>query len=130
MVFIFLFCNNILDPLYQEIPESLHKNIYHSLVPLENPKSLSSDRLGYNSFLYKATSKFDGYCYCLRRVMKCRLTVDSTVASCLSPWMSLNHSNLVSLRDCFSSNQHDFSDQSSIIFFSWLLIISFILLCF
>ena len=98
------------DPLYQQLPESLHEGIYHSLVPLDNPKVLSSERMGYHNSLFKVTSKFDGYCYIVRRFIKCRLSIND-VAPGLSPWLKIVHPNVVATRDIFVSSQNDFADQ-------------------
>ncbi|ORY67440.1 PAB-dependent poly(A)-specific ribonuclease subunit PAN3 [Pseudomassariella vexata] len=113
--------------LREDIREELHKkadatrqvlpnsqlptvsNHYHSLVPLDTPRSGANFFGNYVSWVYKATSKKNGHTYCLRRLQGLRLNNVESVRG-IQSWKRISNGNVVSVIECFTSR--DFSDNS------------------
>ncbi|XP_030836314.1 PAN2-PAN3 deadenylation complex subunit pan3-like isoform X2 [Strongylocentrotus purpuratus] len=78
---------------------------YHSLFPLEpSPKTPmdKSSTFGYTTTCYKAMNKKDSKLYCLRRIHGFRVGVTQWMVL-VDKWKKLQHSNIVSLREVFST---------------------------
>ncbi|XP_077984050.1 PAN2-PAN3 deadenylation complex subunit pan3-like [Glandiceps talaboti] len=78
---------------------------YHSLCPLEqipvSPLEKSST-FGYVTSCYKAINSKDAKMYCLRRIHGFRL-VNTSCMALVDMWKKLQHSNIVSLREVFTT---------------------------
>jgi len=91
------------DPRRADLPATV--NNYHSLFPLDDPnKSNRSTVFGFSTALYKAMCTLDGLPYTLRRVDGFRLTSEQSL-SMVAAWTSVQHSNIVTLRDVFFSDE-------------------------
>ncbi|XP_072260688.1 PAN2-PAN3 deadenylation complex subunit PAN3 isoform X2 [Pyxicephalus adspersus] len=79
---------------------------YHSLFPLEPlppPNRIhKSSNFGYITSCYKAVNNKDDLTYCLRRVHGFRL-VNTKCMSLVDTWKKIQHSNIVSLREMFTT---------------------------
>ncbi|XP_069825971.1 PAN2-PAN3 deadenylation complex subunit PAN3 isoform X3 [Dendropsophus ebraccatus] len=79
---------------------------YHSLFPLEPlppPNRIhKSSNFGYITSCYKAVNNKDDLTYCLRRVHGFRL-VNTKCMSLVDTWKKLQHSNIVTLREMFTT---------------------------
>ncbi|KAG8584888.1 hypothetical protein GDO81_004806 [Engystomops pustulosus] len=79
---------------------------YHSLFPLEPlppPNRIhKSSNFGYITSCYKAVNNKDDLTYCLRRVHGFRL-VNTKCMSLVDTWKKVQHSNIVSLREMFTT---------------------------
>lgn len=81
-----------------ELP--LEVDSYHSLAPLETtPISL---KLPVQATMYKATHSTTGIKYCLRRIHGFRIQ-STKCMSIIDSWKKLQHSNLVQLREVFTT---------------------------
>ncbi|CAJ0954885.1 unnamed protein product [Ranitomeya imitator] len=79
---------------------------YHSLFPLEPlppPNRIhKSSNFGYITSCYKAVNGKDDLTYCLKRVHGFRL-VNTKCMSLVDTWKKVQHSNIVSLREMFTT---------------------------
>ncbi|KAG8452860.1 hypothetical protein GDO86_004595 [Hymenochirus boettgeri] len=78
---------------------------YHSLFPLEPlppPNRIKSSNFGYITSCYKAVNSKDDLPYCLRRVHGFRL-VNTKCMSLIDTWKKIQHSNIVTLREMFTT---------------------------
>uniref|UniRef100_A0A8C5Q0L8 PAN2-PAN3 deadenylation complex subunit PAN3 n=1 Tax=Leptobrachium leishanense TaxID=445787 RepID=A0A8C5Q0L8_9ANUR len=79
---------------------------YHSLFPLEPlppPNRIhKSSNFGFTTSCYKAVNSKDDLTYCLRRVHGFRL-VNTKCMSLVDTWKKVQHSNIVSLREVFTT---------------------------
>ncbi|XP_075707788.1 PAN2-PAN3 deadenylation complex subunit PAN3 isoform X2 [Rhinoderma darwinii] len=79
---------------------------YHSLFPLEplpTPNRIhKSSNFGYITSCYKAVNSKDDLTYCLRRVHGFRL-VNTKCMSLVDTWKKIQHSNIVTLREMFTT---------------------------
>ncbi|KAM9319846.1 PAN2-PAN3 deadenylation complex subunit PAN3 [Gastrophryne carolinensis] len=79
---------------------------YHSLFPLEplpTPNRIhKTSNFGYITSCYKAVNGKDDLTYCLRRVHGFRL-VNTKCMSLVDTWKKIQHSNIVSLREMFTT---------------------------
>ncbi|KAG1648522.1 PAN2-PAN3 deadenylation complex subunit pan3 [Nymphon striatum] len=85
---------------------------YQNLCPLEpalNSQNQKTSTFGYVTTVYKATNIKTGVNYCLRRVHGFRL-VHTKCMSIIEMWKKLKHSNLVQLREVFTTKA--FGDHS------------------
>lgn len=93
-----------LDPAeHPDIPQEVDN--YHTLFPLEpSPKTPmdKSSTFGYTTTCYKAINKKDSKLYCLRRIHGFRVGVTQWMVL-VDKWKKLQHSNIVSLREVFST---------------------------
>ncbi|XP_041463610.1 PAN2-PAN3 deadenylation complex subunit Pan3-like isoform X4 [Lytechinus variegatus] len=88
---------------HPDIPQEVDN--YHSLFPLEpSPKTPmdKSSTFGYTTTCYKAVNKKDSKLYCLRRIHGFRVGVTQWMVL-VDKWKKLQHSNIVSLREVFST---------------------------
>ncbi|ETS84802.1 hypothetical protein PFICI_02827 [Pestalotiopsis fici W106-1] len=86
---------------------------YHSLVPLEGPKSGQSSLFGnVVCWVYKATSKKNGHVYCLRRLQGARVSGKESTNTPLSKWKRISSGGIVTPVEVFTSR--DFGDTSLI----------------
>ncbi|KAG8186382.1 hypothetical protein JTE90_026800 [Oedothorax gibbosus] len=87
---------------------------YHKLCPLEPPggeNPMKSSTFGYVTSVYKAANIKTGTYYCLRRVHGFRVS-SSKCVSIVEAWKKLQHSNLVHLREVFTTKA--FGDNSMV----------------
>ncbi|XP_035225557.1 PAN2-PAN3 deadenylation complex subunit pan3-like isoform X3 [Stegodyphus dumicola] len=87
---------------------------YHKLCPLESPVGESpakSSTFGYVTSVYKAANIKTGIYYCLRRIHGFRLS-NAKCVSVIETWKKLQHSNLVHLREVFTTKA--FGDNSMV----------------
>ncbi|GBM63371.1 PAN2-PAN3 deadenylation complex subunit pan3 [Araneus ventricosus] len=87
---------------------------YHKLCPLEpapgdNP--MKSSTFGYVTSVYKAANVKTGVYYCLRRIHGFRIS-NTKFISVIDTWKKLQHSNLVNLREVFTTKA--FGDNSMV----------------
>ncbi|CAI9603947.1 unnamed protein product [Staurois parvus] len=79
---------------------------YHSLFPLEPlppPNRIhKTSNFGYITSCYKAVNNKDDLTYCLRRVHGFRL-VNTKCMSLVDTWKKVQHSNIVTLREMFTT---------------------------
>ncbi|KAF3422092.1 hypothetical protein E2986_06423 [Frieseomelitta varia] len=75
---------------------------YHELCPLEPIHKPASTMLGYQTSTYKATSIKSGTRYCLRRIHDFRLA-NTKCMVLVDMWKRLSHTNLVQLREVFTT---------------------------
>ncbi|XP_072171450.1 PAN2-PAN3 deadenylation complex subunit pan3-like, partial [Diadema setosum] len=88
---------------HPNIPQEVDN--YHSLYPLEPPPKTPMDKsstFGYTTTCYKAINKKDSKLYCLRRIHGFRVGVTQWMVL-VDKWKKLQHSNIVSLREVFST---------------------------
>ncbi|PIK44316.1 putative PAB-dependent poly(A)-specific ribonuclease subunit PAN3-like [Apostichopus japonicus] len=88
---------------YPDLPSEVDN--YTSLYPLEpavkNPMDKTST-FGFTSACYKAVNKKDGKLYCLRRIHGFKVSNTQWMVL-VDKWKKLQHSNIVSLREVFST---------------------------
>uniref|UniRef100_A0A5S6LUS9 PAN2-PAN3 deadenylation complex subunit PAN3 n=1 Tax=Xenopus tropicalis TaxID=8364 RepID=A0A5S6LUS9_XENTR len=78
---------------------------YHSLFPLEPlppPNRIKTSNFGYITSCYKAVNSKDDLPYCLRRIHGFRL-VNTKCMSLVDTWKKIQHSNIVTLREMFTT---------------------------
>ncbi|KAH6651720.1 hypothetical protein BKA67DRAFT_571663 [Truncatella angustata] len=85
---------------------------YHSLVPLEGPKSQSSIFGNIQSWVYKAKSKKNAHVYCLRRLQNTRVSGKEATNTPLNKWKRIVNGNIVTPVEVFTTR--DFNDNSLI----------------
>lgn len=86
---------------------------YHSLVPLHGLKNNQYSIFGPTvCWTYKATSKKDGYSYCLRRLQGARVTSKDSTNGPFQKWKRINNGSIVTPLEVFTSR--DFGDTSLI----------------
>lgn len=85
---------------------------FHSLVLLDTNIQKAPSESGYITRLYKAVSTKDGHTYCLRRLEGFRLT-DEKAVSTIQIWKRINHANVVTVHDAFTTRA--FGDSSLIV---------------
>ncbi|XP_053312367.1 PAN2-PAN3 deadenylation complex subunit PAN3 isoform X2 [Spea bombifrons] len=89
-----------------DMPVPAEVDSYHSLFPLEPlppPNRIhKSSNFGYITSCYKAVNGKDDLPYCLRRVHGFRL-VNTKCMSLVDTWKKVQHSNVVSLREVFTT---------------------------
>ncbi|KAM8976823.1 PAN2-PAN3 deadenylation complex subunit PAN3 isoform 2-T2 [Pelodytes ibericus] len=89
-----------------DMPVPAEVDSYHSLFPLEPlppPNRIhKSSNFGYVTSCYKAVNSKDDLPYCLRRVHGFRL-VNTKCMSLVDTWKKVQHSNIVSLREVFTT---------------------------
>lgn len=88
---------------YPDLPREVDN--YTSLFPLEPPVKNPLDKtstFGYTSACYKAVNKKDGKIYCLRRIHGFKVSNTQWMVL-VDKWKKLQHSNIVSLREVFST---------------------------
>ncbi|XP_043190222.1 PAN2-PAN3 deadenylation complex subunit pan3-like [Amphibalanus amphitrite] len=91
---------------------------YHELCPLEPPgQPHKSSTFGYVTSAYKATNTKSGQCYCLRRIHGLRLS-GTKCLQLVALWSKVNHSNLVTLRELFTTKS--FGDNSVVMVYDFL----------
>ena len=78
--------------------------------------SHSTKIFGYSSRVYKAISSVDGCIYAMRRIEGFLLHEEMAMAS-IDPWTRLQHPNIVSLREAFTTKS--FNDDSLIFVFDY-----------
>lgn len=101
-----------LDPDDQSVPQEVDS--YHTLCPIEpldTPTDQAQRTFGYMTTCYKATNSKDGLTYVLRRIHSFRL-VNAKSMVLVDQWKKVSHSNLVSLREVFTTKA--FGDNSLI----------------
>lgn len=103
---------NTLPPTNTSLPTELES--YHSLVPLENTVGQKIPQIAST---FKATNSVDGLRYCLRRLHGCRLQSLKTFMQVLEKWKKLQSSNIVKLREVFTSKA--FGDHSLILVYDY-----------
>ncbi|XP_046853485.1 PAN2-PAN3 deadenylation complex subunit Pan3-like [Xenia sp. Carnegie-2017] len=83
---------------------------YHSLVPLEPMDSISNQQsrrtFGCITTCFKCINSKDGLTYVLRRLHGVRLT-NPKAKSIVDEWRKLQHSNLIQLREIFTTKAFD-----------------------
>ncbi|XP_042900388.1 PAN2-PAN3 deadenylation complex subunit pan3 isoform X3 [Parasteatoda tepidariorum] len=87
---------------------------YHKLCPLEPPigdSPIKSSTFGYVTSVYKAAHIKTGVYYCMRRIHGFRVS-NTKCISIIETWKKLQHSNLVHLREVFTTKA--FGDNSMI----------------
>ncbi|XP_054717991.1 LOW QUALITY PROTEIN: PAN2-PAN3 deadenylation complex subunit pan3-like [Uloborus diversus] len=87
---------------------------YHKLCPLEPPigdTPAKSSTFGYVTTVYKAANIKTGVYYCLRRIHGFRVS-NTKCISIIETWKKLQHSNLVHLREVFTTKA--FGDNSMV----------------
>lgn len=87
---------------------------YHKLCPLEPPvgdNPVKSSTFGYVTSVYKAANIKTGVYYCLRRIHGFRVS-NMKCLSIIDTWKKLQHSNLVHLREVFTTKA--FGDNSMV----------------
>ncbi|XP_070554519.1 PAN2-PAN3 deadenylation complex subunit pan3-like [Ptychodera flava] len=94
----------LVDPAqFPDLPSEVDN--YHSLCPLEiiptSPLEKSST-FGYVTSCYKAVNSKDSKTYCLRRIHGFRL-VNTSCMTLVDMWKKIQHSNIVSLREVFTT---------------------------
>eukprot|EP00039_Didymoeca_costata_P007684 m.102711 g.102711 ORF g.102711 m.102711 type:complete len:507 (+) comp13781_c0_seq1:196-1716(+) len=82
---------------------------YHSFVDLEPLNLAQGTVFGYPSVVYKAFSMADGLPYAVRRIAGYRLS-EAKAIDCVNSWKNIRHSNIVNLREAFTTR--DFQDHS------------------
>ncbi|XP_053564457.1 PAN2-PAN3 deadenylation complex subunit PAN3 isoform X2 [Bombina bombina] len=89
-----------------DMPVPAEVDSYHSLFPLEPlppPNRIhKSSNFGYVTSCYKAVNSKDDLPYCLRRVHGFRL-VNTKCMTLIDTWKKIQHSNIVTLREMFTS---------------------------
>lgn len=106
-----------LDPDNQTVPEEVDS--FHGLCPIEpldTPTEQAQRTFGYMTTCYKATNSKDGLIYILRRVHAFRL-VNAKSMILVDQWKKINHSNLVSLREVFTTKA--FGDNSLVFVYDY-----------
>lgn len=103
---------NTLPPTNTSLPTELEN--YHSLVPLE---TTVGQKIPQIASTFKATNSADGIRYCLRRLHGCRLQSLKTFMQVLEKWKKLQSSNIVKLREVFTSKA--FGDHSLILVYDY-----------
>ncbi len=102
-----------IDPdSYPNLPTDVDN--FTSLCPLEPPPPNpmhKSHTFGYVTSVYKATNMKTGAHVCLRRIHGYRL-VNTKCMNIVEQWKKLSHSNLVSLRQVFTTKS--FGDHSMV----------------
>ncbi|UYV83720.1 PAN3 [Cordylochernes scorpioides] len=83
-----------------ELPAEV--DVYHNLCPLETSPASKSSVSSFVTSVYKATNIKTGVHYCLRRIHGFRVT-NPKCLSLLEIWKKMQHSNLVHLRECFTT---------------------------
>lgn len=91
------------------LPEFVH--VYHSLFPLDTNSEKSTRMFGHPTWVYRATSNYDGRIYCLRRVEGYRLTNERAM-SVIKHWEKVQSPSVIALREAFTSRA--FGDSSLI----------------
>jgi PAB-dependent poly(A)-specific ribonuclease subunit 3 len=76
------------DPLFHELPFSLHNDHYHSVTPVPHDRPRAQEELKLTSSLFKAVSSRDGLNYAVRRVQGFRGKMEAVTAA-LQPWVPL-----------------------------------------
>lgn len=104
----------------QVMPDSRLPDVsgYHSLVPLHGLKN--GQYSIFNPIVcwtYKATSKKNGYSYCLRRLQGARVTSKDSTNGPLQKWKRINNGTIVTPLEVFTSR--DFGDTSLIFIHSY-----------
>eukprot|EP00041_Stephanoeca_diplocostata_P026128 m.697729 g.697729 ORF g.697729 m.697729 type:complete len:463 (-) comp22897_c0_seq46:2367-3755(-) len=84
---------------------------YHSLYPLEAMNADSGKVFGFPSVLYKAVHAGEGMPYAMRRMVNYRLS-DAGAMSCVEQWKKVQHPNVISVKEVFSTK--DFHDSSAV----------------
>lgn len=97
-----------LDPDDTNVPQEVDN--YHTLFPLEPIDSIANQQsqrtFGCITSCYKAVSSKDGLAYVLRRMHGVRLT-NAKAMGIVDQWKKLQHSNLVHLREVFTTKAFD-----------------------
>ncbi|XP_071949670.1 PAN2-PAN3 deadenylation complex subunit pan3-like [Antedon mediterranea] len=93
-----------IDPTeHPDIPQEVDK--YHTLYPLEGTPKGPMDKnstFGYSTQCFKAVNSKDNKTYCLRRVIGFKVA-NSQWMTLVDMWKKLQHSNVVSLREVFTT---------------------------
>ncbi|XP_033118172.1 PAN2-PAN3 deadenylation complex subunit pan3-like [Anneissia japonica] len=93
-----------IDPAeHPDIPQEVDK--YHTLYPLEVAPKGPMDKnstFGYSTQCFKAVNSKDNKTYCLRRVIGFKVA-NSQWMTLVDMWKKLQHSNVVSLREVFTT---------------------------
>ncbi|XP_032235298.1 PAN2-PAN3 deadenylation complex subunit pan3 isoform X2 [Nematostella vectensis] len=106
-----------LNPDDTSVPQEVDS--YHTLCPLEpldTPTDQAQRTFGYITTCYKAINSKDGLLYVLRRVHGFRL-VNAKSMVIVDQWKKISHSNLVSLREVFTSKA--FGDNSLVFVYDY-----------
>ncbi|XP_064400675.1 PAN2-PAN3 deadenylation complex subunit pan3-like [Halichondria panicea] len=95
---------------------------YHNLCPLERVDTTPPDQevarsFGHPSTCYKCINSKDGLYYCLRRIHGFRLSSGRAVLEQLESWRKLQHVNLVTLREMFTTKA--FGDNSVVFVYDY-----------
>ncbi|KAI8145218.1 hypothetical protein BJV82DRAFT_605362 [Fennellomyces sp. T-0311] len=96
------------------LPQEVH--VYHSLYPLEEHNSQSSQYFGHSSRIYKAVSSVDGRTYTLVRIEGFRLVNELAMAS-VEYWRRIRHCNIVSIHEAFTTQT--FGDSSLVFVYDY-----------
>lgn len=106
-------CHSQIDP---EVTPNLPTEVdnFHKLCPLEPPPSnpmIKSHTFGYVTSVYKGINMKSGSIVCLRRIHGFRL-INTKCMMLVEQWKKLVHSNLVTLRQVFTTKS--FGDHSMV----------------
>jgi len=108
-----MICHAAADPeAYPDLPSEVDN--FTGLCPLEPPSASplhKSSTFGYVTTVYKAVNIKTGQHMCLRRIHGYRL-VNTKCMGLVDQWKKMSHSNLVTLRQVFTSKS--FADHSMI----------------
>merc|ERR1719189_155173 len=108
-----MICHAAADPeAFPDLPSE--DDNFTGLCPLEQPPNSplhKSNTFGYVTTVYKAVNIKTGQHMCLRRIHGYRL-VNTKCMSLVDQWKKMSHSNLVSLRQVFTSKS--FGDHSMV----------------
>jgi len=108
-----MICHTAADPeAYPELPSEVDN--FMGLCPLEPPSSSplhKSSTFSYVTTVYKAVNIKTGQHMCLRRIHGYRL-VNTKCMGLVDQWKKMSHSNLVTLRQVFTSKS--FGDHSMV----------------
>ncbi|XP_022651277.1 PAN2-PAN3 deadenylation complex subunit pan3-like isoform X1 [Varroa destructor] len=92
---------------FPDLPQ--HIDAYTNICPLETQVN-KSHCYGYVTSVYRATNVKTGLVYCLRRIHGFRLSSTKTIIEIIDHWKKIQHSNLVQLRELFTTKA--FGDNS------------------
>ena len=108
-----MICHTAADPeAYPDLPSEVDN--FTGLCPLEPPAASplhKSSTFGYVTTVYKAVNIKTGQHMCLRRIHGYRL-VNTKCMGLVDQWKKMAHSNLVTLRQVFTSKS--FGDHSMV----------------
>lgn len=91
---------NAIEPVPEHLELPMELENYHSLTPVEPmPVSL---KMPVVATMYRATHSTTGVKYCLRRIHGFRLQ-STKCTSIIESWKKLQHSNIVQLREVFTT---------------------------